>query len=621
MIEAKILELLLEEHHKDHFITRQQITDVLNVSSKTISNRINSLNNSIPKSVATVEGIPGKGYKLVIFDREKLEKFMIQLRLKEDFSNRDYRIQYIISSILLKPDKIYSEELERNLFISRSQLFSDLKIIREYASKYDLNFSNNNKYGIEISGSEVEIRNFISTYCKDYSNQTLLTLAEMNRIEESVLEFFHEEKIEVADFIFEDFMNYIYIMIIRIKLNYSVSLLEIKAENLSSLFEIAHDIYSRVETIVYIERIESETNYLMMLLAGKVFIDNHEKSEISNIAENIVLTMLEKINTEREIDFRNSNNLKILLVHHTIPLIHRIQSGHYLNNELLPEIKSRFIAAFDLANIAVGVINNHFNVVLSDDEIGYYALHFQVALSKQLEINPKYNILIICSSGKGTSQLLKYQFISEFGNFISNLETSNMNGLSQLDLEQYDYIFSTIPLSNINVFSIPHFLDESSIKEITSFFKEPGFDESIFQYFPESLFLGRIQATSREEVLEKMVLEISKYKEIPNNFLDEVFRREEISSTDMLEGVAFPHPNTPLTDTTFVSVACLDKPMVWGSHEVNIVFLAAIEKGDIKDLQKFYKIMSKLMTQRLYLNQLTMEPKYSVLKDIIQKID
>ncbi|CAM3622051.1 transcription antiterminator [Erysipelothrix urinaevulpis] len=624
MVSQRILELLKMNIGEDRYLTSVELSKELNVSPKTILNRIAQLNSTLPLNTAEIKGIPGKGFELLIQNQHKFDLFMNQFNKEHELlSNRDVRLDEIVSLVLDESELINTDRLERELFISRSQVFSDLKILRKQLESYDITLENTRHEGIKFAGHENNIRKFIVDYTNDGSNGSKLILEKqvimINRI---VIRFFQRLNIEVADFILDNLINHIIVMVHRINTNNILDLESMKSDDDSLLYHYAQALYKDLESVIGPRVYESEVRYLMIHLSGKIFIPSLEKNAVAMHAENLVDGMLERVNDERSVDLTRNQNLRVLLVHHTIPLVHRLEHNLSMRNELLSDIKSKFIAAYDLANVASQVINEYYEIVLDENEIGYYALHFQVAISKKLSKKDTFDILIVCSSGKGTSQLLKHQFLSEFENFINTVETTSLNAMDQLDLKKYDYIFSTIPIRNQGVFVIPHFLDERSIGTINAVFKDETYGLiDILDYFPESLFLSLVKASSKEEIMERMVGKIKEVKDVPTNFMEEVLNREAISSTDLMDGVAFPHPNTPLTDDTFVSVCILETPVQWGKHKVDVVFMASIEKGDMKDLQRFYRVMSKLITNKKYLEKLVKNPSYENFKEIILQID
>lgn len=73
-----------------------------------------------------------------------------------------------------------------------------------------------------------------------------------------------------------------------------------------------------------------------------------------------------------------------------------------LKNPLLKDIKARFPMAYAIALHSSSILTERYGHELKDDEVGYLALAFALAIERQNTELPKKNILIVCASGKGS---------------------------------------------------------------------------------------------------------------------------------------------------------------------------------------------------------------------------
>lgn len=53
---------------------------------------------------------------------------------------------------------------------------------------------------------------------------------------------------------------------------------------------------------------------------------------------------------------------------------------------------------------------------------------------------------------------------------------------------------------------------------------------------------------------------------------------EEITYSYFGNGLAIPHPESPQTSTSFISVGILSEPIFWDDTYVDLVFLVSIQK-------------------------------------------
>ncbi len=63
------------------------------------------------------------------------------------------------------------------------------------------------------------------------------------------------------------------------------------------------------------------------------------------------------------------------------------------------------------------------------------------------------------------------------------------------------------------------------------------------------------------------------------SLLEVIKAREQITSSYFGNCIAVPHPLTPFSDETFVSLGVLKKPIAWDkNHNVRVVMLVSIER-------------------------------------------
>ena len=109
-----------------------------------------------------------------------------------------------------------------------------------------------------------------------------------------------------------------------------------------------------------------------------------------------------------------SSKLRNNLYHHVKPFLNRLNNGFYVKNPLLDQIKYEYQMIFDAVQNTSVEMSKLFNLSeINEDEIGFITLYF----AQYFEENPKYiDVLIVCTSGIGTSELLKSKISQKFKN-------------------------------------------------------------------------------------------------------------------------------------------------------------------------------------------------------------
>ena len=159
-----------------------------------------------------------------------------------------------------------------------------------------------------------------------------------------------------------------------------------------------------------------------------------------------------------------------LTLHLNIALT-RIQFQMNIRNELLETIKNDYPLAFQMGVIAGKIVEQYDNIKINENEIGYIALHFGAALSRNgIKENIKAkNIIIVCSSGLGISVLLKAKVEEYFHNRLNVVKVLPGYEVNEKTLENIDYILSTVPLKNIasdKIIKINRMLQKEDVENI-----------------------------------------------------------------------------------------------------------------------------------------------------------
>ena len=362
-----------------------------------------------------------------------------------------------------------------------------------------------------------------------------------------------------------------------------------------------------------------------MHLLGKktVTIENDLNTVVDEGMNEIVDNMLSVADEEFNTHLSDDLDLRLSLALHLIPMKNRMQYDLIMRNPLLDEIKAHYMFAFMVATSACSVISDIFKREMPEDEIGYVALHINLALEKKGEANRKKNIVMVCSTGRGTAELLEHQYRKKFGPYINKLITCDCQNVSKIDFTDIDFVISTVPINvlvPVPVVRVKCFLQDNDVKSIKKQLNKSGV-VSIGKYFDNRLFFVNVPAKTREEVIEYMTMRIATIKKVPRNFKELVLLREKKAITEFGNMIAIPHPYKTCTDETFAAIAILKNPIIWDKKQVQVVFMVSIAKNENKSLQLFYEITSRMLMSKQYIKLLIQEKRYSTLMDIFRTIE
>jgi lichenan operon transcriptional antiterminator len=633
MLDTK-LEGILEELSLGEYRTAAEISEKLNVSEKTIRLRIKELNNILVSNGANIISKQRFGCKLEIVDEIKFNQFFDIIEKKENEqipTTSAERVPFILEYLLNRADYIRIDDLSELLFVSRNTLTADLKKVEYILSLYNLKLDRRPNYGILVIGEEFSRRVCMANTLVKRTNlvkDDLKKHHEMQVIGEILLELINSYKMRFSEVSFESLVIHIYIAIYRIRRNYHITL---ETDNVINKVgkgsaEVAKEIADQIKIRLDVVFNEEEVTYVAVHLGGKLSSDSSGKYGpnivIRGEIDELVLKMLRVVNDQFRIDFRNNLELRMFLNQHMVPLDIRMQYDIPLKNPMLSTIKREYPFAYTVAAGSCTALNEHYGNKVPEDEVGYFAIIFALALEKQDRKIEKKNIVIVCVSGKGSSQLLIYKYKKAFGKYLNNIYECTAHELENFDFQgkNVSYVFTTVPLS-VNVptpvFEVNLFFESKDIITFSELF-ELGNSEFLYKYYNKDLFLTGVHGKTKEEVIKQLCVHAGKYYDLPKDFYEAVLKREHLGQTDFGNLVAIAHPNKiVMSKESFVVVSVLDKPMWWGHNEVQVVFLLAISMEHDEDIERFYQATTDLLFSPKKIKLLIENPKFEVLMDLL----
>ncbi len=378
-------------------------------------------------------------------------------------------------------------------------------------------------------------------------------------------------------------------------------------------YAAAREIVEAIEGICDLTFPPSEVAYVAIHLAGKQALHGENGNlVISQEVSELVGRILELVRQGFSYDFTDDLELRMSLSLHIIPLGVRLLHNLNMKNPLLREIKEKYSLAYAMAAQGVIAVEQHFEKKLKDDEIGYFALLFALALERRKAEIEKKNILLVCASGHGSAELMKYRYRQEFGRYLNRVETCDINQLRSMGFEGFDYIFTTVPIDfpvPIPIQEVRFFLEEGDKRKVRHALEETA-ESGIISSYDEELFWPCLKADDRDEVLRLMCGRLCEKKGLPEAFYQSVLKREALAKTDFGGLVALPHSYEAMSDKTWASVAVLERPILWSDEEVQIVFLLSIEKEKDKKLQRFFQVTMQFLMDRSLIHGLIRRRDY-----------
>ena len=624
---------MLKEHQAG--LSGEFMSQQLGVSSRTIRSDIKALQEYLVEYDIRIISSPNKGYRFNKFEQlDTAEQNLFQ----EGVSNLEtakQRINYILYRLLentFKDIVITQNDLAEEMYISLSTLKMHLNEVKDILQKYDLKVTQYKIKGIKVIGEEVKIRycivDMINTCSTEKFFQKILANVDIELLDKIIKETLSYKKIQLADRSKEKFCLHIAIGMQRSNCNKFVSYPSSIANKIENTFEynVAKELIDNILKKMNIDIACSEVYYIAQcLLTSKKLTDISESMNKKHVKK-LVNIILKEIHEKLSIDFTDDEYLIDGLTLHLNIALARIHFQMNIRNELLEMIKNDYPLAFQMGVIAGKILEQYDNVKINENEIGYIALHFGAALSRngiKENIQAK-NIIIVCASGLGISMLLKAKIEEYFNNRLNIIKILPEYEITKKIIDKVDFILTTVPIrdfSSEKVIKINRILQKDDIELIENkiFNKNRNFIKEFSDLFSRDNFYINKKFKTKTECLEFLTNEAIN-KNLMSDFTKKsVFDREEISSTSIGDLTAIPHPIYSEKGKSFISILVLEKPVMWDEFLVQVIFLFNIEKKESNLWESIFFKLYKYIIEKKGINSILKHKSYDMfLKEILE---
>ena len=539
------------------------LSQEIGCSTKTIQNEIKEVNKELKN--CEIVSIRGIGYKI----EGNLDDIDIKNSDLYDYDRVEYIIKKIINISSTDKDTIKLEDLADSMYVSLSTVKNDLKEVKKILNEYNLKISSKHKQGICIEASEEDIIKFIINYSnkvdnslniKDFLNNNIIE--NLFSIKKILLDTLSYENMILTDNEFKNIVNYISIYLSRNNTN-----------QIDFIKEYIKKYKSKKEMPI------SEDEQLLIRKAIKEFCRD------LNIATSINLSH-DKIFEE-------------CLFNHICNLYKRADLGINQYEITAGEIKLKYPFPFELGKIAKKTIEKNLNMEISEDEVENIALHIGGALERIDKRDEKkvYKTIIVCTSGVGTSMLIKSKLENIFKGKLEIIKVIPSYLIDYINVLDIDFVISTVEvnLENVNVIKVSPMLTDKEIKLIEKYIETENvyIDLDIQNLFSSELFFKDIKAETRSQVIDIMSKKLVEKGYIDDTMRQSYFERETIATTEIGNMVAIPHGAKGEVYENKVAIGILKEPISWEVGKVRLIIMLALDKEKILDYEEVFSKIYK----------------------------
>lgn len=655
---TKNAKLILNALLNNRVLTITEISNQLDISERAVYEALKSLDEVLAdfKTQIFRKARVGVWLEVTLGLRVTLLRLLYE-NVTESLNDVEVRIHYILVRLLELDDFMTIQELADEMFVSQGTITSDLEKVDQWLKKEHLRVEKVRNKGIRIVVSEKKRREILAQIFKMQKNnhaffniiQSILNDEDVVNIEHYIgsqvfkqfkafeLKYIQrivrilEERTEI-NFTDEAFSTLVIHIAIALKRSSDGQFVKLPSSTKDSLkthplFDSARRFVRDLEDYFETKMIEDEAFYILIHLLGAKTNPDQTLNNSDDENLSLIQQMIHKAENLLDLPLENDGIFRKSLTVHVQASIHRLAYNLSIHNPYLDEIKRDFPIAFEAAIQAFSVLKEQYHFSYNENEIAYIALHIQAAIERyeNKQRQSTYRVLLVCSSGVGTSQLLE----SKFRRVFPGLQIVDVVSLSEARKNHYsaDLIVSTINFQHnqLPVITVSPLLKSEEIQLIEQYIgnikrhKDHTSKKRFDDYqalIIQSMTRVQVRFSNRNRLLSSMCETLVQQGYVTKRFYDTVIQRENISSTALYE-VAIPHGECTEVLKNAVVVWTLKNAIPWGKERTKIVILLAIKKETTGNLKEFYEALYDLINDREFKHRMLQQQETDALYNLL----
>ena len=460
--ESSILTILLNSRNKH---TAQDISEQLNINERTVYRELKNIKATLKTFDLELVTIPSEGFEI----QGKPENLSA---LKQAFQKQNIhqiltvteRVDLVTLILLLEEDFIKMQAIAAQLLVSLSTIKKDIAFLTDNLPekgirvipkkgegiKLETDVINRHILTLDILTKHVTSSEFIAWFLLKKSKDSFYKKICFQKINEP-LHFAYEQLGELkADIDDNDLQELVILLSLWLNICHLTALPNNSIDTIAiELNQTGNKLYHRMiekQKTILTEKSHPESflDYLKWII-HLYFQRNHtDEFDLPRFDNDIAISMKAMVNNvEAQLGVKLHGNERQVrdLSAHLRKAVTRINSGLFVRNPMKDEIKKNYLFIFEIVSRAAEeVFGKDF---FPEDELCFLVLYFVMMIDKLS--NKAFRVLIVCSSGMGSSKMLTSRLEYEVPEVYVK-DIISLTDLHNKDVHDYELVLSTIPL-------------------------------------------------------------------------------------------------------------------------------------------------------------------------------
>ena len=617
-------------------VTCKQLASYLNVSTRTVINYINDINNIYPEPV--IISTP-TGY---VIDRTKTSGLLDKVNSVPDgYRERSF---YICKQLLLGSVKqLDAFDLSDEMYISYSLLKNDLQKMNQSFAYLNVKFiiKNNN---VSISGTEKDKRKLMNHMLTQTQEANLLDIATLKQyfpvetvdtIQVVLDEVYQKTGYYLNDFSKINMLLHLLIMVIRILNGNTIHVdggLDIDTDTESdSDYRLADILCDEIENRFQIELGSADKLQLYFLIkSNSTLLEAKTEETLASYVGNELLIQIKEIVSATEHRFcirLDSSEFFVRFALHVSCMSVRSLNHIQIINPLKTSLRSSSPFLYDIAIYMIQQLRTKdiLKDSISEDEISFIVLHIGAEIERQNVTDSTISCVLMIPEYLNMGQTIARKIMRRFSDQITikqtvTLEASYLNPTCDLIISVIDksitsdgqYVYVSPFLTSTDYAVISNAIDKIQIEKSLKYLRK-NFD---FYFSSSNFIIDHSKKMERDTAIDMLCNVLIENQLVTSEYRDNVQKRENAASTAYFD---FAIPHSVCLEATINTIGVLIAPggIQWNNHLVYVVFMMAISPDSLNDFQMLYRILAQILTDTNVIQSIRNSESFEDFKKLI----
>ena len=599
--------------NRSSWVTASELASYLHTTPRTVQNYIREINRQKKDLIISSQN----GY---LFNPGEVKENDSD-ETEWEYDTPVNRVAFILKRILYYGQVTY-EEISDELYVSESTIDSDMLRLKAEIASFNVRLRKKGDT-FTLTGSENSLRQLIyrcirlnspsrtvteQEVCSDFPLMNVSSISEC--IDDAVA--LHGLKINELNYYY--FISIICIQISRIqkKLLVTDELLSRTSIRQFAEYNAAKVIARKLSEILSIQFSDSEIFYLAVILISFCLpLENQRAREINEITELhlFTLTNLHTVSERMKVDL--SDEIIINRFEQTmLRMIIRKRSGMFFPLPFSYGIRKNATLLINYLIWLGEALSEKYGITIIDEDISLLALTLYDFIRQPENINKISTLLIVPDYGdvqrklvnRITSMYSSQLDIKEIRHRVSGNETADNDCLT-VSVYPLNKTASTVVISPFFTVDDQYIINNAIHRIINDRYIDQIMAILEADLTPEHLQFN-IPVTSRHRILNDISVSFHRENKIIEEDIQQLLKRERISSTSFNNMMAMPHITTRNTECKCLHIIINSTPFNWGEERINMLICAIWPRSAIEEMQEFYQAASMIFSSPLVIRKI-----------------